>query len=175
MKKRKLTDFMPLYSNSKTGSIVIDEPARDEKQDLTTAEQLKNIMFPNCASKCLAVEMLGVGECESVCQHKFDKNGNPKKPPQWVAYDLSTAEMDKLVGDERPVTVLPELHGGELLLNPRSGKTYRVHVVRKPKRDTGFIEKLYRLENVVIGNQEWTGEELSAAGMKLEGNGESEK
>ena len=32
--------------------------------------------FPACCSKCMAVEALGVGECESVCPHKFDENGN---------------------------------------------------------------------------------------------------
>jgi hypothetical protein len=69
-------------------------------------------------------------------------------------------------GDERPV--LPELRGGETLVNPRSGKTYRVHKVRKPKRDTGFLEPLFRLENVVVGNQEWTGQELAEAGLVLE-------
>ena len=88
--------------------------------------------------------------------------------------DAKTGQIviDEPVGDETPgpaaVELLPELRGGETLYNPRSGKTYRVHKVRKPKRDTGYEENLYRLENVVIGNQEWTGQELSEAGLVLE-------
>jgi hypothetical protein len=38
VKAKKLTDFMPLYNTAKTGSIVIDEPPRDETPDTTTAE-----------------------------------------------------------------------------------------------------------------------------------------
>ena len=65
-------------------------------------------------------------------------------------------------------TTLPELRGGELLLNPRSGKTYRVHkVANKGQFATAHDEPLYRLENVIIGNQRWTLEDLTAAGMKL--------
>lgn len=33
--------------------------------------------FPKCAEGCSMVELLGVCECESVCPHKFDKDGNP--------------------------------------------------------------------------------------------------
>ena len=33
MRRKKLTDFMPLYSNAKTGAIVIDEPAQDNYPD----------------------------------------------------------------------------------------------------------------------------------------------
>ncbi len=62
-------------------------------------------------------------------------------------------------------TTLPELRGGELLLNPRSGKTYRVHRVNKPKRDQ-FLEPIYRLENVVLGSQEWTLDELQEQGLR---------
>lgn len=35
----------------------------------------KNTPFPECAKNCEVVKMLGVGECESVCGHKFDANG----------------------------------------------------------------------------------------------------
>ena len=75
-------------------------------------------------------------------------------------------------GEKPAAEPLPEMKGGEVLLNPRSGKTYRVHVVRKPKRDTGYVERLYRLENVIIGNQEWSLDELVEAGMKLNDQGE---
>ena len=40
------------------------------------AGELKNIEFPECSKNCLAVEYLGVGECESVCPFKFDEDGN---------------------------------------------------------------------------------------------------
>ena len=63
---------------------------------------------------------------------------------------------------------LPELRTGDTLESTR-GKTYIVHRVRKPKRDTGFIEPLYRLENGIIGNKEWQLEELQAAGLTLKG------
>lgn len=35
----------------------------------------KNKPFPECTKNCEAVKMLGVGECESVCGHKFDTSG----------------------------------------------------------------------------------------------------
>ena len=89
-------------------------------------------------------------------------------PPFYSTAKTGRAIITKPARDEGSVEPLPEMQGGEVLLNPRSGKTYRVHVVRKPKRETGFEERLYRLENVVIGNQEWTGDELAAAGMRLE-------
>jgi len=38
------------------------------------AHNLKTVAFPDCASKCAFVEIMGVGECESACPWKF---GNP--------------------------------------------------------------------------------------------------
>ena len=113
MRRKKLTDFMPLYSNAKTGSIVIDEPARDETPDLTTAE------------------------------------------------------LDKLAGDERPV--LPELRTGDILKN-RMGYLYRVYRVNSPK--TGmWIEARYRLEKIdkikIKGHSEFSLDELQEYGMVL--------
>ena len=35
----------------------------------------KNTQFPECAKNCEVVKMLGVGECENVCGHKFDTSG----------------------------------------------------------------------------------------------------
>jgi len=35
--------------------------------------------FPDCYEKCEIVKVFGCGECESVCPHKFDKNGIPKQ------------------------------------------------------------------------------------------------
>ena len=63
---------------------------------------------------------------------------------------------------------LPELKTGDTLESTR-GKTYIVHRVRKPKRNTGFVEPLYRLENGIIGNQEWTLDEMEKAGLKIKG------
>jgi hypothetical protein len=46
-----------------------------------TADELKNIPFPNCYNKCELVNFLGVGECENIetCQHKFKKEDKMKK------------------------------------------------------------------------------------------------
>ena len=113
MKRRKLTDFLPLYSDAKTGKIVIDEPPRAETPDLTTPE------------------------------------------------------MDKLAGDERPV--LPELHTNDLLRS-KSGALWRVYRVARPKRDA-YAEPTYRLSKIdtitIKGRSEFTGEELSENGMEL--------
>jgi hypothetical protein len=49
----------------------------DEK---VPAENLAAVAFPDCASRCLAVEYLGVGECEAVCPGKFVVDGNSKPP-----------------------------------------------------------------------------------------------
>jgi hypothetical protein len=38
---------------------------------------LRDVSFPECARRCGLVEILGVGECESVCPWKFDEHGNP--------------------------------------------------------------------------------------------------
>ncbi len=40
---------------------------------------IKNISFPECYDNCELVKYLGVGECESCCPWKFDKNGNSIK------------------------------------------------------------------------------------------------
>lgn len=34
--------------------------------------------FPECSTSCGVVKVLGAGECESVCPHKFNKDGGPK-------------------------------------------------------------------------------------------------
>ena len=63
-------------------------------------------------------------------------------------------------------TTLPELKTGQILVSKR-GKEYIAHKVSKPRRNTGFIEPLYRLENGIVGNKEWQLEELQAAGLTL--------
>ena len=51
--------------------------------------------FPECAKNCEVVKMLGVGECESVCGHKFDTNGRQLTKP-----DVSNCYMvDCLIQD----------------------------------------------------------------------------
>jgi len=39
-----------------------------------TAYSLKDVEWPRCADECSAVEVLGVGECEYICQSKFKKS-----------------------------------------------------------------------------------------------------
>lgn len=47
------------------------------------------------------------------------------------------------------------------------GERYVAHKVRKPVRDTGYDEPLYRLERLGLkGNKEWTLEELRMAGLQ---------
>jgi len=41
------------------------------------AYTFKDMKFPDCATNCSAVSYLGVGECESVCPWKFNKDGDP--------------------------------------------------------------------------------------------------
>lgn len=43
-------------------------------KDKLPSDDLKDIPFPDCASKCLLVEYLGVCECESACSYKFERN-----------------------------------------------------------------------------------------------------
>ena len=62
--------------------------------------------------------------------------------------------------------MLPELSTGDILVDKKQ-RELRVHRVRKPRRDTGYDEPLYRLERTVLGNREWTIEELDDAGLKL--------
>lgn len=46
-----------------------------------TAQELSDVPFPTCYSKCLAAGKLGVGECEAVCPHKFNALGDPLPVP----------------------------------------------------------------------------------------------
>jgi hypothetical protein len=66
--------------------------------------------------------------------------------------------------------MLPELKTNDILID-RKAREWIVHVVTgKRKRETGFIESLYRLERLgIIGNQQWTLDELNAQGMTLKG------
>ena len=55
----------------------------------------KNKPFPECAKDCEAIKMLGAGECESVCGHKFDASGRQLTIP-----DVSNCYMaDCLIQD----------------------------------------------------------------------------
>jgi hypothetical protein len=49
--------------------------------DSLTIKERENISFPTCSRECSSVELLGVGECENVCPHKFYKDGTPKTLP----------------------------------------------------------------------------------------------
>lgn len=44
----------------------------------------KNTQFPECAKNCEVVKMLGVGECENVCGHKFDTSGRQLTIPDVI-------------------------------------------------------------------------------------------
>ena len=48
-------------------------------KNLVSHKDLKEILFPQCSSKCAEVKHFGVCECESFCQHKFDKDGKELK------------------------------------------------------------------------------------------------
>ena len=45
--------------------------------DLLDTDPDRNIPFPDCAGQCAALNILGVGECESICPWKFDATGRP--------------------------------------------------------------------------------------------------
>ena len=67
---------------------------------------------------------------------------------------------------------LPELKSGDVLISA-SGRKVIVKRLSRPKRDTGFVESLYRLVHLLetgkelTGNAEWTLDELNSAGMKM--------
>lgn len=77
----------------------------------------------------------------------------------------------KIVIDEdnsvplKATNTLPELRGGETLVSPQ-GNRYIVHRARKPRRDTGFEEPIYKLERTIVCNGEYTLDELNAMGYK---------
>jgi len=193
MRRKKLADFIKplkipsLYAHAVTGQIVIadvnPEPAGDETPDPTTCtkcgkhqgmhrtyepganKDYDHPIIKNLCCRCYVEAGNPPADWHTECKQVAEEI-NSKITGQLIMQELQDKIKNKLAGDERPV--LPELRGGETLVNPRSGKTYRVHKVRKPKRDTGFLEPLFRLENVVVGNQEWTGQELAEAGLVLE-------
>jgi len=39
-------------------------------------DKLHDISFPSCARNCSAIEHFGACECDSLCLHKFNKNGD---------------------------------------------------------------------------------------------------
>ena len=90
------------------------------------------------------------------------------KPPRDEAPDLTTAEMDKVTREEKPVEHLPELRGGETLVSPQGNK-YIVHRVSKPRRLIQFDEPVYKLERTIVCNGEYLLDELNELGYKLEG------
>ena len=59
---------------------------------------------------------------------------------------------------------MQELKTGDRV-KAKTGGVYIVHRVSKPRRDTGYDEPIYRLENGVMGHREWTQEELFEAGI----------
>ena len=41
------------------------------EKKLVSAYELKDVPFPDCASRCAIIGYMGVGECESICPFKF--------------------------------------------------------------------------------------------------------
>ena len=41
------------------------------EKKLVPAYNLKDVPFPDCASRCAIIGYMGVGECESICGFKF--------------------------------------------------------------------------------------------------------
>lgn len=64
--------------------------------------------------------------------------------------------------------MLPELKNGDAILT-RRGARCRVRLVRRPARDTGYDEPLYRIEHAPgkVSLAEWTLEELNDAGVTI--------
>ncbi len=63
--------------------------------------------------------------------------------------------------------MLPELKTGDVIVSPQ-GNRYIVHRVKKPRRDTGYEEPIYKLERTIVCNGEYTLDELNAMGYKEE-------
>ena len=68
------------------------------------------------------------------------------------------------------MTLLPETipNGTGVIL--ASGKRGRLVRVRRPKRDTGFDEPIYRIQHHasgVLGTKEWTVEELAKSDVQV--------
>lgn len=62
------------------------------------ANVLKLVLFPTCSNKCAALELLGAGECDSVCPYKFDGTGEPRMFTEedankyWQAREVKSCE-----------------------------------------------------------------------------------
>lgn len=50
-----------------------DKIVYEHDGDLKFPGELKDIPFPECATNCRMVKLLGVGECDSVCPDKEEK------------------------------------------------------------------------------------------------------
>ena len=70
------------------------------------------------------------------------------------------------------MTILPELRSGDSLIT-KAGRVFTVKRIARPKRDTGLDEPIYKLVHaldaggVIVGNGEWTREEIQTAGCKM--------
>lgn len=52
----------------------------DEKGNRYIASKdLRDKTFPECGDRCWSLHNLGCCECESMCPHKFDENGDSIK------------------------------------------------------------------------------------------------
>jgi len=154
MKRRKLTDFIKPLSES------------------TPTFNGTNKNCPKCGGHDLIREMPPnkihvLTSCRSCGYSVTTLMKETIEPPRDETPDLTTPELDKLAGDEKPV--LPELRTGDVLKN-RLGYLYRVYRVNSPK--TGmWIEARYRLEKIdkikIKGHSEFSLDELQEYGMEL--------
>lgn len=63
--------------------------------------------------------------------------------------------------------LFPELKTGDRFVS-KKGIVFSIRRVRKPTRDTGFDEPLYRIVYpTIVGNSEWTREEIQESGAKM--------
>ena len=73
------------FNSGKESRLMNTDPCDDDRAAaalLKPAYELKTVIFPDCYKHCAAGHYLGVSECESVCEWKFDKEGKPKKEIQ---------------------------------------------------------------------------------------------
>lgn len=175
MRKRKtLSSFIPpLYSTAKIGSIVIDEPAPTTAQGSPSFNGT-NKNCPKCGGHDLIRDMpanrIHISTNCRFCGYSVTTLlKETANAPRDETPDLTTAEMDKLAGDEKPV--LPELKSGDILRHRNGYSLYRVYRVNNSMTGA-YIEPLYRLEKIdtirIKGHGLFTLDELNEQGMKLE-------
>ncbi|MCK9441762.1 MAG: hypothetical protein M0Q13_10105 [Methanothrix sp.] len=93
------------------------------------AKELINIPFPDCSIDCEAIELLGAGECESVCPKKFDQTICPDCLKCYNGCDHSFPENF--------------INGGAITCNGFERDEDSMNVLRKIKRKEKEIVEMY--------------------------------